>query len=134
MACTPFISLPLSLRVLYIPTVLMVRIKCTILYMKYNNYNNVLCHYWCLSFSERALQDGLYYEFCRYSNNVVVRLYGDSEKKWAVVKYKRYVWVNWKMSISPSPIISCMNWEVGGVNSGYLLEMYLQGLGLDLAG
>ena len=40
-------------------------------------------------FSERVLQDGLYYEFCRYSNNVVVRLYSDAEKKWAMIKYKR---------------------------------------------
>lgn len=35
--------------------------------------------------------DGLYYEFCRYSNNVAVRLYGDSDRKWAVVRYKRCV-------------------------------------------
>ncbi len=35
------------------------------------------------------LQDGLFYEFSRYSNSVTVRLYGDSEKKWAMIKYKR---------------------------------------------
>lgn len=44
-------------------------------------------------FSDRVLMDGLYYEFCRYSNNVAVRLYGESDKKWAVVKYKRWVCV-----------------------------------------
>lgn len=42
-------------------------------------------------FAERVLQDGLYYEFCRYSNNVAVRLYTDSDKKWAIIKYKRWV-------------------------------------------
>ncbi len=41
---------------------------------------------------EQVLQDGLYYEFCRYSTDVVVKIYGeDEEKKWAVVKYKRYI-------------------------------------------
>ena len=49
----------------------------------------------CLSilsvlYSERVLQDGLYYEFCRYSSQAIVRMYGEaSEKKWAVVKYKK---------------------------------------------
>ena len=40
---------------------------------------------------ERILQDGLYYEFCRYSPQAVVRMYGDvPEKLSAIVKYNRY--------------------------------------------
>lgn len=45
-----------------------------------------------IPYVERILQDGLYYEFCRYSPQAVVRMYGDAPEKFsAVVKYNRYV-------------------------------------------
>lgn len=46
--------------------------------------------YCIISPSERVLLDGLYYEFGRYSTNVVIKMYGDAEKRWAVIKYRRY--------------------------------------------
>lgn len=42
--------------------------------------------------TERVLQDGLYYEFCRFSTDVVVKMYTKSDKKWAMIKYKRFVY------------------------------------------
>ncbi len=39
--------------------------------------------------SERVLQDGLYYEYTRYSSSAEIRMYGDDSDKWAVVKFKK---------------------------------------------
>jgi len=39
--------------------------------------------------SERVLQDGLYYEYTRYSQSVEIRMYGDDSSKWAVAKFKK---------------------------------------------
>ena len=36
---------------------------------------------------ERVLQDGLYYEFTRYSPTAVVRMYGEGRDTSAVVKF-----------------------------------------------
>ena len=45
----------------------------------------LLCMKMCL---ERILQDGLYYEFCRYSPQAVVKMYGEApERRSAIVKY-----------------------------------------------
>ena len=55
---------------------------------------DLICLYFTFTcvFLERVLQDGLYYEFCRYSPKAVVRMYGNiPEKLFAVVKYSRSV-------------------------------------------
>ena len=47
--------------------------------------------YVCMSLVERVLQDGLYYEYTRYSPTVEIRMYGDDSDKWAFAKFKTYV-------------------------------------------
>ena len=63
-------------------------------------------------FLERVLQDGLYYEFCRYSPKAVVKMYGNTpEKLFAVVKYSRSV-STYKL-INYTLHIQCFIWKMG---------------------
>ena len=68
----------------------LVHMKIYLLHIKYSNISFNLLP--LPPSPERVLQDGLYYEFTRYSSSAVIRMYVDNMDTWAVVKFERSVY------------------------------------------